>query len=95
MVIFFDTRRSGRDCYHINVLLINCVKNFFDFFFAKQCQKIILMSKMKNNAFLITIHRVDRLEFRDSGGGTMFAMCVCVCVVMCGGGGTVFAMRVV
>ena len=68
---------------------------FLIFFFEKQCQKIILMSKMKKNAFLITIHRVDRLEFRDSGGGTVFAMCVCVCVVMCGGGGTVFAMRVV
>ncbi len=68
---------------------------FLIFFLQNSVEKIILMSKMKNNAFLITIHRVDRLEFRDSGGGTMFAMCVCVCVVMCGGGGTVFAMRVV
>ena len=38
--------------------------------------------------------KVDRLEFQDSEGGTVFAMCVCVCVVMCGGG-TVFAMRLV
>jgi hypothetical protein len=70
--------------------------NFFQFFFVQNSvEKIILMSKMKNNAFPITIHRVDRLEFRDSGGGTVFATCVCVCVVMCGGGGTVVAMRVV
>ena len=35
LVIFFFTGRSGRNCYHMNVLLVNCVKNFFHFFFCK------------------------------------------------------------